>query len=171
MERRISTKVQEHIDTLKDNILKIISQECDENTHIIIKNHLDNFSDLTLSKDDFTKRKRVKNVVPFYDRCLARRANGQQCSRRRKITESFCGTHIKGQPHGIVTSENQEEPLKTKTISVKQQDIKGIIYYIDDNVNVYDPNDIINGKKNPHIIAKYTYDSHNDKYSIPEFDI
>tara|TARA_Y100000780_G_scaffold232389_1_gene263395 strand:- start:961 stop:1476 length:516 start_codon:yes stop_codon:yes gene_type:complete len=171
MEKRISTKVQEHIDNLKDNIFKIIKQECDKNTQIIIKNHLDNFTELELTKEDFTKRKRVKNIVPFYDRCLARRANGQQCSRRRKDEATFCGTHIKGQPHGVVTSESQEQTIKTKTISVKQQDIKGIIYYIDDNNNVYDPNDIINGKRNPNIIAKYEYDSCDERYSIPEFDI
>ena len=48
------------------------------------------------------KRKRVKNVVHLSDRCCAKRANGEQCTRRRKdTTTEYCGTHLKGTPHGI----------------------------------------------------------------------
>jgi hypothetical protein len=35
------------------------------------------------------------------------------------------------------------------------QDIRGIIYYLDINANVYQPEDIISNKINPRIIAKY----------------
>ena len=63
--------------------------------------------------------------------------------------------------------EHQE--LTFKKVTVQAQDIKGIIYYLDSIGNVYDPNDIINGIKNPKIIAKY---KHTDGvYTIPEFNI
>ena len=65
----------------------------------------------------------------------------------------FCGTHIKGTPHGVVDS-NKEQPNITK-IKVWQQDINGIIYFLDKNFNVYDPQDVQQNIMNPKIIAKY----------------
>lgn len=171
MEKRIAIKLDEYINNLKSDIITIIDKQCHDNIKIIIKNHIDNIPNLELSKEDFSKRRRIKNIVPFYERCCGLRANGLQCSRRRKNGSTFCGTHIKGQPHGVVSENSMNTKSKTKTISVKQQDIKGIIYYIDGNRNVYDPNDIINGIKNPKIIAKYSYDDNNDVYTIPEFGI
>ena len=58
------------------------------------------------NKEDFIKRKRIKNIVPNYERCIAKRANGEQCTRRNKNGEQFCGTHIKGTPHGIIDINN-----------------------------------------------------------------
>ena len=55
-----------------------------------------------------------------------------------------------------------------KIKKVWAQEIRGIIYYIDKNNNVYNPDDIMNNKTNPDIIAKYTYDKTHDKYDIPD---
>ena len=63
---------------------------------------------LTFNKEDFQKRKRVKNFVPIFDRCCAKRANEEQCTRRKKDGCEYCGTHLKGTPHGII--DNQNEP-------------------------------------------------------------
>jgi len=131
---------------------------------------------LKLDKTDFQKRKRVKNVVPLHDRCVACRASGEQCTRRRKGDSEYCGTHIKGTPHGIISKEKQDsEPKCTvKKVSVWAQDIKGIIYYIDDTNNVYETNAILQGTDNPKIIAKYEKsldDEGNVAYAIPSFGI
>ena len=48
---------------------------------------------LCLTKEDFIKRKRIKNAIPTSNRCNAKRANGEQCTRRRKYNCNFCGTH------------------------------------------------------------------------------
>ena len=61
-----------------------------------------------------------------------------------------------------------------KKISVWAQDIKGIIYYIDDNSNVYETSAILQGTDNPKIIAKYQKsldDEGNVAYAIPSFGI
>jgi hypothetical protein len=82
------------------------------------------------------------------------RANNEQCTRRKKNSEKFCGTHIKGIPHGEISNDNKN----VQTIIKKEiwaQDINGIIYYIDDENNVYEHTDIINNIMNPKIIAKY----------------
>lgn len=127
-----------------------------------------NYEKIKVGKDDFMKRKRVKSVVPIYDRCCAKRASGEQCTRRKKEGESYCGTHIKGTPHSVM-EENIVEQSAPKNVKVDiwAQDIKGIIYYIDKAGNVYDTEDIMKIDKTPkRIIAKYVQDAKGN-YSIP----
>ena len=49
------------------------------------------------------------------------------------------------------------------------QDIKGIQYFIDEENNVYNHEDVIANKINPRVIAQYT--KSDEKYSIPEFNM
>jgi hypothetical protein len=170
MEKKIQNKACEYVDNLKEQLESILM-----NCHSLnnedknkLENFLNNYPNLVYEKTDFQRRKRVKNVVPIYDRCLAKRANGERCTRRKKDELQFCGTHSKGQPHGIIT--NNEEIKSVKKITLHTQDIKGIIYYIDDFNNVYDSNDIMNNSNNPKVIAKYTNNS-DGSFSIPDFNI
>jgi len=55
-----------------------------------------------------------------------------------------------------------------KKITVWSEDIKGIIYYIDKNNNVYDNQDIRHNISNPKIIAKWQKNE-NEEYIIPQF--
>lgn len=166
MEKQINNKIFNYINKFKEDVLNIL-HETDTLTNIV-ENYIQNYDLLELDKDDFVRRKRVKNIVPFYERCYAKRANGEQCTRRKKKSESYCGTHIKCQPHGIFNKNVIDDNIQK--ITVKAQDIKGIIYYIDDYNNVYDPYDIKQGITNPKIIAKYVTLANGD-YSIPEFNI
>jgi hypothetical protein len=115
------------------------------------------------------KRKRVKNFVPIFDRCCAKRATNEQCTRRKKEGFEYCGTHIKGTPHGIIDTQDSEVKINTQKIEVWAQDIQGIIYYIDKFNNVYQAEDIVVNKLNPKIIAKYI--KNGEQYSIPEFNL
>ena len=46
------------------------------------------YPNMEINKCDLTKRKRVKNVVPLHERyCALRRANEEQCTRRKKEGE------------------------------------------------------------------------------------
>ena len=109
-------------------------------------------------------KKRQKNIIKSDELCCGLRANGERCTRRKKNGhEKFCGTHVKGTPHGEVDHISMK-PIHTKK-TVWAQDIKGTIYYIDDTNNVYDPQDVIENKTNPKIIAKYKKEG--DVYSIP----
>jgi hypothetical protein len=166
MEKRITSKIDLYITTFKEELKKRI-EKCD-NISLDEKNNflefLYNYQHFKLTKEDTQKRKRVKNIVPIYERCTAKRANGEQCTRRRK-NGVFCGTHIKGTPHGIMT--NIQEGPSIKKISVWAEDIKGIVYYIDENKNVYDPQDIYENKTNPKIIAKWEK-TEKDEIYIPQ---
>lgn len=173
MERRVAKKLDCHFFEFKNDIKKWFQDNSCEITGNSNKSaflqYIFDYNNVSLSKEDFQKRKRIKNVVPQYDRCCAFRANNEQCTRRKKDESNFCGTHIKGTPHGIV-SNNTGKEHKLKKIQIWVEDIKGICYYIDDSNNVYDHEDIINNKDNPKIIATYSVD-YEGKYSIPEYGI
>ena len=114
------------------------------------------YDSLTLNKEDFTKRKRVKSFVPHYLRCNAKRANGEQCTRKKKDDSCYCGTHDKNRPHGVIQCGECKEEKLTQ-MSVWPQEINGILYYIDDIGNIYKSEEIISNKINPNVIAKYTF--------------
>ena len=160
MEKRINTKTREYLQTFKDDIKQnIVEKFCEEvnggnkNIHELLQFIYD-YQPLEFKKEDFQKRKRIKNIVPFYDRCCALRANKQQCTRRKKKGEKFCGTHIKGIPHGELNEVQQKKTHNLKQVFA--QEIKGIVYWIDDENNVYDNQDIYQNKDDPKIVAKYT---------------
>jgi hypothetical protein len=166
MEKRINKKLDTYISSFKENVLaKSSSLGLSKNEHVCqLLQYIVDYERLSFNKEDFQKRKRVKNFVPIFDRCCAKRANNEQCTRRKKVGHDYCGSHIKGTPHGIV---NIDEPMQTThKVEIHAQDIQGIIYYIDNANNVYQTEDVIHNKMNPKIIAKYIKDGEN--YSIPE---
>lgn len=171
MERRINKKIENYISDFKDNVKQKASElgmTKDPNLSQLVQFIYD-YDRLALGKEDFMKRKRVKNVVHLSDRCCAKRANGEQCTRRRKDnTTEYCGTHLKGTPHGICDLDEEEKPQGQK-VEVWAQDIQGIVYYIDKASNVYQVEDIMQGKVNPKIIAKYI--KVGETYMIPQFNI
>lgn len=174
MERRINKKIENYVSELKENIKQkadglglMNDAQLNNLTHLI--QYIYDYERLILTKEDFTKRKRVKNALHLADRCCAKRANGEQCTRRRKDdTTEYCGTHLKGTPHGICDA-NDESKSQGKKVEVWAQDIQGIIYYIDNMHNVYQVEDILQNKVNPKVIAKYV--KIGETYSIPEFNI
>ncbi len=172
MERRLANRIREHEKTFKDSIQKWfadnncnIINSCGHNKTNEFLQHVYDYEHLVITAADFMRRKRVKNDAPYYERCTANRADGHQCTRRKRDGVLFCGTHMKGTPHGIIKMENESAEQVTKT-EVWVEDIKGINYYIDAEGNVYDPKDIINGIKNPNIIAQYIK-SDEGLYNIP----
>lgn len=172
MEKIINKRIESYVSKLKGDFQQKLV-ECglvESNPHESnsLMQYIFDYKKLELTKDDFTKRKRVKNSICDEERCNARRANGEQCTRRRKDECLYCGTHLKGVPHGKVEHEHKDQ-VKEKKMEVFAQDINGIIYYLDSGYNVYNTEDIVSNKKNPQVIAQYV--KNGDKYSIPEFNI
>jgi len=85
MERRINKKIENYLSEFKENVrakaVELGSK--DPGVHQLVQ-YIYDYDRLNLCKEDFMKRKRVKNVVHLSDRCCAKRANGEQCTRRRK---------------------------------------------------------------------------------------
>ena len=156
MEKRVINKINEFQDQFKLDI----KQWVEKNTTIDFESKSEllkfiyDYNSLTLEKEDFSKRKRVKSFVPHYLRCNAKRANGEQCTRKKKDDSCYCGTHDKNRPHGVIVCGECKEEKLTK-MAVWLQEINGILYYIDNYNNVYKSEEIISNKVNPNIIAKY----------------
>ena len=161
MDKRFNKKVETYVSEFKSEICNMI-RTTDENDKNKLIEYIYEYPRLTFDKEDFIKRKRLKNSIPSVNRCAAKRANGEQCTRRKKDDGDFCGTHYKNAPHGLITNKSDK-----KNIEVFTEDIKGIIYYVDDMKNVYKMDDIIQGKENPKVIAKY--EKNDDVSSIVEF--
>ena len=189
MERRVTQKVDTHVRGIKTQIEKHVvaalekvnceledNKEMKKKVNSILTEMMREIYDvpqIILGPEDFAKRKRAKNVVPFYDRCKANRANNEQCTRRKRAGSLFCGTHSKGTPHGIVETEGHVNE-GGKQIQVCAVEISGIMYYVDGVDNVYEAEDIMQNKPNPKVIAKYekNIDSDgNNVYTIPEYNI
>ena len=170
MEKRLNKKAETYVTTFKDSIREKAAQmgmSKNDKVNQLLQ-YIYDHDRLSFVKEDFQKRKRVKNFVPIFDRCCAKRASSEQCTRKKKEGSEYCGTHMKGTPHGIMDNQ-QENKFTTQKIEVWAQDIQGIIYYIDKNNNVYQTEDIIVNKINPKIIAKYV--KNGEQYSIPELNI
>ena len=156
MEKRVLTKISEYQDRFKADIKSWLEENEDINfdSKSDLLKFIYDYNGLTLEKEDFSKRKRVKSFVPHYLRCNAKRANGEQCTRKKKDDSCYCGTHDKNRPHGVIETDGLEEPKLTK-LSVWSQEINGILYYIDNFNNIYKTEDIICNKINPDVIARY----------------
>ena len=172
MEARLRKKAGDYVSAFKHDIReKILEMPLSGETANELLSFIYAYEQIDFTKEDFEKRKRVKNVVPMCERCNARRADNTQCSRKRRDGSVFCGTHIKGTPHGVFSSEEDPgNPSQTKQIQVTAQEINGIIYYIDHVDNVYKMEDVLSSKTNPRIIAKYVKNM-DGTYSIPEFNV
>jgi hypothetical protein len=170
MERKINKKIENYLSTFKDSIRDKVSKlNNDEKSLDCLLQFIYDYDRLIIDKEDLANRKRIKNIVPYCDRCSSKRANNEQCTRRKKDGYDYCGTHIKGTPHGIINVNGDIDVTSTQKVEVWAQDIQGIIYYLDKNMNVYQTEDIVSNKHNPKIIAKYV--KNGETYHIPEFGI
>jgi hypothetical protein len=186
MERRIGAKLDSYIITLKDELasklrdLNAAVSEVSNAKHNSVESKDKNqyqqqtqkvdglfkqivsfvydYEKLKLTKEDFMKRKRVKNIVPAQYRCHAKRANGEQCTRKKKVGCDYCGTHTKGVPNSIMDDaanvSSSAIKVSQQNVNVWVQNIKGIEYFIDSKNNVYKHEDVIENSSNPQIIAK-----------------
>lgn len=163
MERKVNKKIETYLTAFKDAIrdkTTDLNIESDDLLQFIY-----NYERLVIEKEDLANRKRLKNIVPNYDRCCSKRANNEQCTRRKKEGCEYCGTHMKGTPHGIIDSSDKDSSKITTTkIELWAQDIQGIIYYLDKCNNVYSAEDIVSNKSNPKVFAKYI--KKGDNYEI-----
>ena len=199
MERRVNKRINEYVSgfkqQIKSEIIKIIEknrehhgegeQSCDKELRSLLQ-YVCDYEKCELTSVDFEKRKRSKNNVPIHEQCIAKKADCSRCTRRKRDGSNFCGTHIKGTPHGFIEESEGEastmpgsvnmvisNPItlnKTKKIEIWLEDINGIMHYIDNNFNVYDNEDIKRGAANPKVIYKYEKDYVNGKeiYAIKD---
>ena len=172
MEKRVAKKVDDYIHNFKQEIKELILSlqihEADGGK-LLLQSIFDK-PNLQLTQEDFVKRQRAKNIVNLQDRCTAKRASGELCSRKKKKDSPFCGTHCKGIPYGCVDDASQYNDTycfdnniphhnTSQKIHIYTTEIDGIIYYIDDKRNAYSMEDIMNNIVNPHVIGSVSIDN------------
>jgi hypothetical protein len=186
METYMNRRIDEYIVGFKNDIktkmttLEIINQTNSSETELEkmreFLEYIFEYPKLTLDKKDFIVSKRRTSstnpdqenrvsilTFPAHMQCLAKRSDGIQCTRKKKKCCDFCGTHAK-----LDAIQRTSTPESIQRMEVSAEDIHGIIYYIDRYNNVYNTEDILEGKENPRIIAKATKHS-NNMYMIDEF--
>jgi len=172
MEKKINDRVQQYVAEFKDKIKSKVTelgvQDLNQTIAAELLEFINEYDRLVFTTEDLVKRKRVKNSIPVSNRCIAKRASGEQCTRRRKDDCECCGTHSKGTPHGIY-SENDQNTVVSHRVEAFAEEIKGIVYYIDNHQNVYLTEDVLEKKENPRIIAKWV--KVGTVYTIPAFGI
>ena len=169
MEKKLNLKSEQYFTQFKDSVrqkaIDIGFTEIDKINELI--EHVYEYERLVFNKEDLSKRKRVKNAIPMENRCNAKRANNEQCTRKRKEGSEYCGTHCK---NGVMQDDIQDFCDDcTKPIDVVARSISGVIYYIDKFLNVYSTSDILECKVNPAIIAKAKVV--NGTFSIPSLGL
>jgi hypothetical protein len=152
MEKRINQLLEKYLIQFKDQIKeKVTHLEFEDKTK---SNELLEFvyeyQRLQFTKDDFTKRKRLQNIIPDNNRCIAKKSCNEQCTRRRKDDSEYCGTHFK-----YASQAERTTPTGIKKVEVIAKEMEGIVYYVDEFQNVYRTEDILNEKENPKLVAKY----------------
>jgi hypothetical protein len=156
MDKRLNKRIETYVVEFKDHVRdKVNELEIDKDKANELVQFVYDYERLVLTKEDFSKRKRVKNSIPGTNRCSARRASGEQCTRRRKVDCEFCGTHFKGAPHGLMTTDEQPTAQQKYNLDISSEDINGIIYHVDKFNNVYNTEDILKNVENPKIIGTY----------------
>jgi hypothetical protein len=154
MDTGVQSDVFQYIEKLKSDLITNFR----DNKEIIT--FIENYPNYIFTKNEISvKKKRIKNPIPLCEKCIAKRANGEQCSRRKKGNSDFCGTHIKGCPHGVIASTEDSiadnSNIIKKQIEVWLEDINGIMYWINDTGQVYNTKDILDNIENPRVIAHY----------------
>lgn len=170
MEKVLNKSIDEYLTKYKTDIInkmKDLKFNDDEKTNKLLE-YVFNYNSLILKKDDLKKSSRIKTIIPSCSRCSAKRVNGEQCTRRKNKEGEYCGTHSKVLPYGVFEIKTDNETAK-RNLNVMAENIHGIMYYIDSFLNVYNTEDILDGKEDPRIVAKAV--KINNVYTIPEFGL
>ena len=156
MDRKLNKRIAEYIGDFKKQIKeKVVQLRFDDVSKVQdLMSFIFEYDRLVLSKEDVSKRKRVKNSIPNNNRCQAKRASGEQCTRKQKDGFVYCGTHIKGVPHGVMNSSSEEEGQLINS-EVTAEEINGIVYYLDKHGNIFSTEDVLKQKEDPTVIAHY----------------
>jgi len=77
MEKRLNKLIENYITSFKDEIKSKTIDIDFENKQKVneLLEFVYDYDRLTLTKEDFVKRKRIKNAIPSLNRCNAKRAN------------------------------------------------------------------------------------------------
>jgi len=98
------------------------------------------------SKKIIKKKTNKKNNI-----CMAKKADGYQCTRRKKNNMDYCGKHIKKLKFGRIDDELRYSD-KEKYVKTRRENIDGEFYLVDEQNLVYSCS-----KTHPLVLGKRVY--------------
>ena len=109
MEKRVNGKIENYVVNFKQEIANKIKSVNFDNQSLQseLLEYIFDYDRLCLTKEDFIKRKRIKNAIPTSNRCSAKRANGEQCTRRRRIIVTFAARMKRDDPMDSLIREEK----------------------------------------------------------------
>ena len=152
----LTINISEHLETECKKIIKKIChlKHLDENQilEVILPDKL-YFNELANNLVSKKKKKTNRRILPKNERCLGRKNDLTQCTRKRKDGHEFCGSHIKNLPNGKVGDDGAcfnkkkgKRGRKRKNLMDNQNDngilttkkyINGSVYLVDSTNIVY----------------------------------
>ena len=135
------------VDVVVDSVQSVDSSHTNTATHASDANGVV----VHLSKEDKSQRPQcVARIAP--------RASDvgipKQCSRKSKVGSIYCGTHLHGQPYGVVSKDDMYTNIES--VLLWCQDVEGIIYHFDSDYNVYHTYDVVRKIANPRIVGRWS---------------
>jgi hypothetical protein len=102
------TKINKELKTLietntKHYLKEILSEIADKYQLSRNELFLDYLSNLSIETTKAGPKKRIKRKIPIKDRCHALTFTNNQCSRKRKDDNLFCGSHINSRNFGVIS--------------------------------------------------------------------
>ena len=145
---------------IADGINNIINKRLE----VVLKDMCKSHTDLDYQKlvkqycKNASKKKYKKTSIDKSLQCMAKKADGKQCTRRRKVKDNYgniiepvieyCGKHVKSIKYGRVDDEEKFEDTD-KYIRTVRENIDGEYYLVDKDNRVYSYN-----KEHPLLLGK-----------------
>ena len=92
MENKINKKLETYVRQFKDDIsrrLDTLNVNMVDDEKQLVLSYINNYTTLQLDPVDFMKRKRIASSTSIHDRCTAKKASGDQCTRKKKEDKCF----------------------------------------------------------------------------------
>tara|TARA_B110000967_G_C18848285_1_gene543195 strand:+ start:345 stop:944 length:600 start_codon:yes stop_codon:yes gene_type:complete len=145
-------QINNAINNIVNNRIKAILKDlCQKNNTLV-------YSELAKVYCSTPKKSNAKRVVKVGDQCMAKKADGLQCTRRRKTKDKegnliespteYCGKHLKARKFGRVDDELRFKDT-TKYLKTSRQNIDGEYYLVDEHSRVFTYN-----KEHPILLGK-----------------
>lgn len=150
-----NTYIVDSLNSIFNQKLKPILKHISENNSLCLEELYELYitGDPIKFTNEVKKRKQNKKLSPC-ELCMARKADGEQCTRRRRDSYEYCGKHKGNLKYGRIDDNNisNSKPAihSQNFIKCEEININGIDYLIDENKIVYNC-DI----DNPTIVGKY----------------
>ena len=97
MQKKLQAHVDSYVDNMKETIREILLDETNKSTNECLEK-IFAIEGLKINMDDFSRKKRVRNIIADCDRCCAFKAEKERCT-RKNVKDIMFVEHILKELH------------------------------------------------------------------------